>query len=123
MAAAGREKVGWGFLPRNIDARQMVQASHRLASAARTTIARPHIGSTRQVAQSVFDQATPGAATSRPAGSSAMNISITRHQVHDGAVRLRVTGEVDLATSDLLAVTIRDAITAGHLKRLLVDLD
>ena len=52
-----------------------------------------------------------------------MNISISRHQVHQGVVRLCVTGEVDLATSDLLAVTIRDAITPGHLQRLVVDLD
>ena len=52
-----------------------------------------------------------------------MNISISRHQIHEGVVRLCVTGEVDLATSDLLAVTIHDAITAGHLERLVVDLD
>jgi anti-anti-sigma factor len=38
-------------------------------------------------------------------------------------VRLCVTGEVDLATSALLAVTIRDAITAGQVERLVVDLD
>ncbi len=52
-----------------------------------------------------------------------MNISISRHQIHDGVVRLCVTGEVDLATSDLLAVTIHDAITAGQVQRLVVDLD
>ena len=43
-----------------IDARQMVQASHSLVSAARTTIAGPRTGSARQVTASVYDQAAPG---------------------------------------------------------------
>lgn len=51
------------------------------------------------------------------------NISINRHTVNDAVLRIAVAGEVDLSTSDLLATTIRDAITAGHVAELVVDLD
>jgi hypothetical protein len=44
-----------------IDAGQVVQAFHRLVSAAQATIAGAHIGSIRQVVESVFDRAMPGA--------------------------------------------------------------
>jgi anti-sigma B factor antagonist len=51
------------------------------------------------------------------------NFSTTQHTVNDGVQRLAVTGEVDIATADLLTDTITDLITAGHVAELIIDLD
>ena len=49
------------------------------------------------------------------------SIAIERHDAGHGVVRLAVTGEVGSSTSDLVAVTIRNAIFGGSFQ-LVVDL-
>lgn len=50
-------------------------------------------------------------------------LTITRHAINNGVLRLSVTGEMDVTTCDQLAGTIRKSITTGTLAELIVDLD
>jgi anti-anti-sigma factor len=49
--------------------------------------------------------------------------SIDRHPVNDGVLRLALTGEVDLANSDVLADAISTAIKTWSVAEVVVDLD
>jgi anti-sigma B factor antagonist len=51
------------------------------------------------------------------------NFSTAQHTVDDGVLRLAITGEVDLATADLLTDAITNVITGGHVAELIIDLD
>lgn len=48
--------------------------------------------------------------------------SITQHTDADGTVTVAVAGEIDMATSPLLAAALREAISAEETKQLAVDL-
>ncbi len=50
------------------------------------------------------------------------SVSISRHFVDHGVLRLAVTGEIDLSTSELLVAAVRDAIAVGQIAELVVDL-
>lgn len=49
--------------------------------------------------------------------------SLDQHPVDDGVLRLTVTGEVDLANSNLLAQAISTAIKTWSVAEVVVDLD
>lgn len=50
-------------------------------------------------------------------------ISIERHTTGNGGLRLAITGELDTSTTELLNAMIRNAIIAGPIAELVVDLD
>jgi anti-sigma B factor antagonist len=52
-----------------------------------------------------------------------MKLSIDRHDVSDGVVRLAVAGEVDLATCDQLRTAIQASLADAHVAELIIDLD
>ena len=52
-----------------------------------------------------------------------MNLTIDKHDVLDGTVRLAVAGEVDLANCDQLLGAIKDCLTNARTAELIVDLD
>ena len=58
-------------------------------------------------------------------GGSCMTVpfTVTKHAVSDDVARLAVTGEVDRSTSGALSAIIGNAVTAGPVAELIVDLD
>jgi anti-anti-sigma factor len=52
-----------------------------------------------------------------------MELSLERHVVNDGVIRLAVAGEIDLATCQPLSAAIREAIVSDRVAELIVDLD
>ncbi|MEV1289521.1 STAS domain-containing protein [Micromonospora sp. NPDC049679] len=52
-----------------------------------------------------------------------MKLSVTKHPVNDGVVRLAVDGELERSTVDLLIAAVERAITVDHVAELVLDLD